>query len=215
MFKIYIKKIAQLFCSLLFGMVSFTTSGIIACIVTTRLDFLGGILYPVIAYGLGGLLLALSLGMSKKTGRMVLAGIAAWTVSLLAGSIPVDFIVSIYRMITDFCPYPGFDDGYFIISMGVIFGAVFGAIAFGRKTTLLFSMVCVTVSIPFGLLLDKAMQAGNWIKAWLEHYYAIIGEVNIYLLILSLSFGIGTGLSVGIHKMLIKRDGSGARREKT
>ncbi|WP_185750830.1 hypothetical protein [Clostridium sp. KNHs214] len=56
-----------------------------------------------------------------------------------------------------------------IILMGSVFGVVFGAMVYRRKSILLFSVVCGIVYIPFGLLV-RAMNSGHWIKVWLENF---------------------------------------------
>lgn len=204
MSKIYLKEIVHLLLSLLFGIVAFLISGILASIVTSGLDIPFSYLFVIIFGGLGGLLLALFLRMRQKVGRMALAGVAAWPAGFLGGIALVDFVLGLLTSFYDFYPGPGYGDGFCDILAGFIFGAVFGAIVFGRKSILLFSVVCGVVSITLGLL-NEALQPWGWYRMLAGTFLEHIG-INMYTLMVSLSCGIGAGLSIGLYKMLTKRN---------
>lgn len=82
--------------------------------------------------------------------------------------------------------------------MGIIFGVIFGAIVYGRKSIRLFSVACGAASIPFGFLVG-AMNSGHWIKVWLENMFQIYGKIDLNFLAIIMEFGIGVGLSIGLY----------------
>ncbi|MEN6328211.1 MAG: hypothetical protein ABFD18_18635 [Syntrophomonas sp.] len=195
-------KITYILWSMLLGMVSFLISGVIACIVILILD--NYILATVIAGGMGGLLLGIFLRMRQKIGRMAIAGIIAAPIGLLGTFILAEGFFFLLPSIGVYFENPNTADIIAIILMGIVFGVVFGAMVYGRKSIWLFSVVCGTVSIPFGLLVG-AMNSGHWIKVWLENLFKVFGKIDMNFLAIIMEFGIGIGLSIGLYSMLKQR----------
>ena len=196
-------KITNLLSSMFLGMASFIISGVIACIVILILD--NYILATIIAGGIGGLLLGLFLRMRQKIGRMVIAGIIGMPIGLMASFFLVEGIGSLLPSIGAYFENSAIPDISAIILMGIIFGAVFGAMVYGRKSIWLFSLVCGTVAFPFGLLVG-AMNSGHWIKIWLANLLEVFGKIDLNLLAIIISFGIGIGLSIGLYNILQQRN---------
>jgi len=88
-----------------------------------------------------------------------------------------------------------------IVFMGLLCGAIFGAIIYGRKSIGLFSAVGGLISFPFGLLVGL-FNSGHPIKAILENQLAVLGSIDLNFLAIITSFGIGIGLSMGLYEML-------------
>jgi len=194
-------KAAFLLWSLISGAISFFVSGVIACIILLRLDTY--ILETIIAGGLAGLLLGIFLGRFKMIGKMTFAGLVAIPVGFWASFILAEAIFSI-PFIHGFFANPNTPDIIGITFMGILCGAIFGAIAYGRKSIPLFSVVCGTASIPFGLLVG-ALNSGHWIKAWLENLFQIFGRIDLNFLAIVMGFGIGIGFSIGLYNMVKER----------
>lgn len=192
---------------MLLGMASFLISGVMACIVILLLD--NYILATIIAGGIGGLLLGLFLRMRQKIGRMIIAGIIGMPIGLMISFLIVEGIGSLFPSLGAYFENSAIPDISAIVLMGIIFGAVFGAMVYGRKTILLFSIVCGTVSIPFGLLVG-AMNSGHWIKVWLENLFEAFGKIDLNFLTIIFSFGIGIGLSIGLYNILKKMHDDGS-----
>lgn len=209
--KINKSKVAYIIWSMLLGMASFLISGVIACIVLLRLD--SYILGPIIAGGIGGLLLGLFLRMRKNIGRMAIAGIIAAPIGLLGTFILVEGFVGgfglLFPSVAAYFENSNIADIIAIILMGIVFGVVFGAIVYGRKSIWLFSIVCGAVSIPFGLLVG-AMNSGHWIKVWLENLFKVFGKIDLNFLAIIMEFGIGIGLSIGLYSVLKQRSADGS-----
>ena len=186
------------FWSLLTGLVAFLIGGIIACV--TILLFDNYILATIIAGGIGGLLLGIFLRQRQKIVRIAIAGIIGMPIGLLISFLLVEGFGSLFPSIGTYFENSAIPDISAIVLMGIIFGAVFGAMNYGRKSIWLFSVVCGIVSIPFGLLVG-AMNSEHWIKAWLENLFKIFGEIDLNFLSITIALGIGTGLSMGIYKM--------------
>lgn len=207
MSKINTSKITYILWSMLLGMASFLISGVIACIVILLLD--NYVLATIIAGGSGGLLLGLFLRMRQKIGRMAIAGIFGMPIGLMISFLLIEGIGSLFPSIGAFFENSTIPDISAIILMAIIFGAVFGAMVYGRKSIWLFSVVCGTVSLPFGLLVG-AMNSGHWIKVWLENLLEVFDKIDLNLLAIIISFGIGTGLSIGLFKMFKQRSDDGS-----
>ena len=201
MYEIKKSKAAYLFWSLISGTLSFFVSGVIACIILLRLDTY--ILETIIAGGLAGLLLGIFLGRLKMIGKMTLAGLVAIPVGFWASFSLAEAIFSI-PFIHGFFENPNTPDIIGITFMGILCGAIFGAIVYGRKSIQLFSVVCGASSIPFGLLVG-AMNSGHWIKIWLIKLHYVCGIIDLNFLAMFIEFGVGIGLSIGLYSMFKKR----------
>lgn len=193
-------KIAPILGSTLLGISSFLISGLIACIVILRFD--NYIVGTIIAGSVGGLILGLFHWKHKMIGRMTFAGLIAVPIGLLGSFILVEGLVGgfglLFPSIAAHFENTGIGDIIAIILMGIMFGVIFGAIVYGRRSIRLFSVVCGAVSIPFGLLVG-AMNSGHWIKVWLENMFIIFGEIDLNFLAIIMEFGIGVGLSIGLY----------------
>ena len=202
---IRVKEIALIIVSPFLGFVAYFISGILAYIVQGNRNIVLVFLCFLIISGLGALLLALFLRLRPKIVRIVIAGVVAWLVGVILGIELGTFFIRLPIAFIEYYPAPGFGDGYCVIMMGIIFGIVFGAIVFGRKSILLFALVCGIVAIPSALI-NETMMPGTIspFEAWLKHTLSIFGDVDIYFLMINLAFGIGAGLSIGIWKMLKK-----------
>lgn len=199
MSKVNTSKIIYVLCTMLLGMVSFFISGVMACIVILLLD--NYILATIIAGGIGGILLGLFLRMQQKLRRMAVAGIISMPTGLIMSFFLVEGFESLFPSVGAYFKNSSIPDIITIIVMEITFGAIFGSIIYGRKSIKLFSVVCGIVSIPFGLLVG-AMNSGYWIKVWLENLLKIFGKIDLNLLAIIISLGIGTGLSIGLYNIL-------------
>lgn len=198
MSKINTSKITNILFLMLLGMSSFLISGVIACIIILTID--NYILATIIAGGIGGLFLGLFLRMRQKIGRMVIAGIIGMPIGLIISFLIVEVIGSLFPSIGVYFENSAIPDISAIILMAIIFGAIFGAIVFGRKSILLFSIIFGTVSFPFGLLVG-AMNSGHWIKVWLENLLEGFGMIDLNFLAITISLGIGASLSIGLYNI--------------
>lgn len=176
-------------------------SGGIAAIILLRFDIF--FLETIIAGGLGGLLLAVFLGNLKMIGKMTLAGLVAvpvgfWGAFALAGV--VDLLFSFLGANTENPSFAGIGNIIGIIFMGMICVAIFGAMTYGRKSVRLFSIVCGLSSFPFGILVGL-FNSEHPIKATIENIFAFLGPVDLNLLAIIASFGVGIGLSIGLYNI--------------
>lgn len=202
MSKMNTSRIAYILGSMLLGMASFMISGVIACLVILLLD--NYIVATIIAGGIGGLFLGLLLQMRQKTGRMAIAGIIGMPISLIISFLLVEGFGLLFPSIGMYFENSAIPDISAIVLMGIIFGAVVGLMIYGRISIWLFSAVCGTISIPFGLLVG-AMNSGHYIKAWLENLSEVFGKIDINFLAITISLGIGIGLSIGLYNMKTKK----------
>lgn len=204
MFKINNSEIGYIFSSMIWGIGSFFISGLLGCKVLLHFD--NYILVSIIVGGIGGFLLGLFNWKHKMIGRMTIAGSVAALFGIIGAFILVESIGGglglLFPSVVDYFESNGIADIIAIILMGILFGVIFSAIVYGRKSIGLFSIVCGTVSIPFGLLV-RAMNSGYWIKVWLENLFKIFGEIDLNFLAIIMEFGIG--ISIGIYIMSKQR----------
>lgn len=197
--KINTFKITYVLWSMLLGMASFLISGVMASILILVLD--NYILATIIAGGIGGLLLGLFLQMRQKISRMAIAGIIGMPIGLIISFLLVEGFGSLFPSIGAYFENSAIPDISTITLMGIIFGAVVGSMIYGRKSIWLFSIVCGTVSIPFGLLV-AAMNSGCYLKVWLDNLLEVFGKIDLNFLAITISLGIGIGVSIGLYNML-------------
>lgn len=202
MFEIRKNKWIFLLLSTFAGKISFFISAVITSRVLTLLDFV--IVDTILAGGIGGLLLGIFLMNFHNIQKMVLAGLVAipvgfWSAFILARG--VDLLFSSIGVNTKNPNIYNIENIIGIIFMGVICGAIFGAIIYGRKSIWVFSAVCGMVSFPFGILVGL-FNTGHPIKSTYEELLAVFGPVDLNFLAIMTSFGIGIGLSIGLFGML-------------
>lgn len=184
------------------GKISFLISSVLIAMVMARVDI--AILDTIFAGGIGGLLLGIFLHKHHKIGKMTLAGTIAvpvgfWAAFILAGG--MDLIFTLIGENADNPNINGIVNVIGIVFMGLLCGAIFGAIIYGRKSIGLFSAVGGLISFPFGLLVGL-FNSGHPIKAMLENQLAVLGSIDLNFLAIITSFGIGIGLSMGLYEML-------------
>lgn len=184
--------------STLAGTISFFLSSALMAVVMTHVDFV--IFGTIFAGGIGGLLLGICLGKPKMIGKMALAGLVAIPVGFWSSFISAEALFSI-PFIHTFFENPHIPDIIAIIFMGIICGAIFGAIIYGRKAIWMFSVVCGVVSFPFGVLVGL-FNAGHPIRATFENLLVVFGPVDLNFLAIITSFGVGIGLSIGLFNVL-------------
>lgn len=199
-------KIAFILWSTLSGTISFFIGGVIVCMISSRADI--PILNTIIAGSIGGFLLGLFLRKRQKIGKMTISGIVAvpvgfWSAFILAAG--VDFLFSIIGVNSENPNISDISNIIGIILMGTICGAIFGAILYGCRSVRIFAVTGATASFPFGVLVG-ALNSGHWIKGWLESLLAVFGKIDLNLLAIIMSFGIGIGLSIGLYEILKRKN---------
>lgn len=197
MSKISISRITNILWSTLLGMASFLISGVMACIEILLLD--NYILATLIAGGTGGFFFSIFLRKRKMIGKMTIAGLAAVPVGFWSAFTLAEGFFSI-----SFLQVPGnIQNVIAVVLMSILCGVVFGAIVYGRKAIWLFSVVCGIVSFIFWFL-AAVPKPEHWMGEWLENM-TFFGKIDLTLLEIILSFGIGIGLSIGLYEMLKQR----------
>ncbi|NLW79487.1 MAG: hypothetical protein GXY32_08775 [Ruminococcaceae bacterium] len=198
--------LAFLLWSTLAGTISFFISSVLIAVVMLHVDLV--IFDTIFAGGIGGLLLGIFLLKQLQIRKMVLAGfisvpIGFWSAFILAGG--VDLLFSLIGVNSENPNISGIGNIIGIIFMGLICGAIFGAIIYGRRSIWLFSTVCGVISFPFGILVGL-FNSDHPIKAMIENLLAVFGPIDLNFLAIITSFGIGIGLSIGLYER-IKQNG--------
>ena len=99
--------------------------------------------------------------------------------------------------------YTGIPDAAAISIMGLIFGSTVGIFIFGSSALKVFAPVCTLASMPFGILVS-AMNKGYVLRDFNVMINTIIkgkGIIDLNFLAITVSLGIGTGLSIAIHEI--------------
>lgn len=188
--------------SVLAGAISFFVSSVLVAVVMSHVDLVG--IDTILAGGIGGLLLGIFLMKQHNIRKMLLAGFVAvpigfWGAFILAGG--VDLLFSLFGVSSENPCISGIGNIVAIIFMGVICGAIFGAIINGRKAIWLFSIVCGVVCFPFGILVGF-FNSGHPIKTTFGDLLVVFGPIDLNFLAIITSFGIGIGLSIGLYEKL-------------
>lgn len=76
-----------------------------------------------------------------------------------------------------------------LIVADAVYGALLGDLFYSRKSISFFALVCGIASIPFGMLVSMPINI-----AWISF------DQNVLLILVS--FGTTTGLSIGLHSVL-------------
>jgi hypothetical protein len=188
------------------GTISFFISSVLIAVVMLHIDFV--IFDTIIAGGIGGLILGIFLFKQLRLREMVVAGFFAvpigfWSAFILAGG--VDLLFSLIGVNSENPIIYGIGNIIGITLEGLICGAIFGAIIYGRKAIWLFSVICGIVSFPFGVLVGL-FNREHHIKATFENLLTVFGPIDLNFLAIITSFGVGIGLSIGLFNMLKQSD---------
>lgn len=199
-------KTTYLLWSMLTGTISFFASAVITSMVLLPLDF--AIIDTILAGGIGGLFLGLFHMNHHKIQKMGLAGLVAvpigfWSAFILAGG--ADLLFSVFNVNTENPNIYNTENMIAIIFMGIICGAIFGTIIYGRKSIWVFSVVCGVVAFPFGVLVGL-FNSEDPVKATFENLFAVFGPIDLNFLAIITSFGMGIGLSISLFSMLKQKN---------
>jgi len=138
--------------------------------------------------------------MPNKISSMTIASIIGMTIGLIISFFLVEGFGTLFPSIGAYFENSFIPDIVAIMLMGITFGAVFGAINYGRKSIWLFSIVCGVSSIPSGLVV-AALNSGYFLKVWPESLTDILVKIDLNFLAITISIGIGTGLSIGLYNI--------------
>ncbi len=184
------------------GSISFFVSSVIMAVVISKIDFF--IINTIFAGVLGGLFLSIFLLKWHKIMKMMLAGLVAVPIGFWGAFILVEGANLLLSSLSSNSENPnlfGIGNIVAIIIMGIICGAIFGAIIYGRKSILLFAVICGVFSFPFGKLVDL-FNSGHPIKATFENMLTFLGSIDLNFIAIMTSFGIGIGISIGLYEKL-------------
>lgn len=184
------------------GTISFFISAGIIDMLLFPVDFV--IIDTIFVGGIGGLLLGIFLLKQQRIRKMMLAGFIAvpigfWGAFILAGG--VDLLFSLIGVNSEDPKIYGIANIIGIAFQGLLCGAIYGGILYGRKSIRVFSVICGMVSLPFGILVGL-FNSGHPIKAMLGNILNAFGILDLNFLAIISSFGIGIGLSIGIYEKL-------------
>lgn len=199
--------ITRILCFVLLGMAAFLMSGIAACIMILLLD--SYLLAMAVAGGFGGLFLGIFLRMRRKLIRMTLAGLIGMPVGLAISFFIVEGVGSLLPSIGAALENTPVPDIIAVLLMGMIFGAIFGSVNYGLKSILPFSVVCGIVSIPFGFLV-VALNAGYGPTIPSAAIRDVLEKIDWNFLAITVSLGIGTGLSIGLFHTMPQANADGS-----
>lgn len=186
-----IKKNAWVFLlwSTIAGKISFFIGAVIMSMVYVHVG-LFSFMFPALAGGIGGLILGIFLNKYHEIGKMTVVGMTA---------VPIGYLSPIYwRSAMDLF---WIRDEDLILFMGLICGAISGAIIYGRKSIGLFSVIGGLITFLFGILV-RLFNSSHPIKRTLANLLDVFGSIDLNFLVIITSFGLGIGLSIGLYEML-------------
>ena len=113
-------------------------------------------------------------------------------------AVPIEYLSPIYwRSAMDLF---WIRDEDLILFMGLICGAISGAIIYGRKSIGLFSVIGGLITFLFGILV-RLFNSSHPIKRTLANLLDVFGSIDLSFLVIITSFGTGIGLSIGLFRM--------------
>ena len=186
----------------LYGMSAFFLSGLISVIIILFFDEY--IVSALVAGWLGGFLTGTFLRMKDKRAKMAASGAIGMPLGLFLSFGAAGLFELMFPFASASLAYTGIPDAIGISIMGLIFGSIMGIFIFGSSALKIFAPVCTLAAIPFGILVS-AMNKGYVLRDFNVMMNAIIkgkGIVDLNLLAITVSLGIGTGLSIAIYDII-------------
>lgn len=183
----------------LFGAIVYLVSGLLVSKILGPMNLaLGG---NVIIGALGGLCFGLIL-FRERIGKALLAGIASLPIGFLSAFIVAEGLSILLGVLVPQSmemTASGIMNTVAIILMGVLCGAIFGLVYFGKESIYLFALASGIVGLPFGLLID-AFNKDLPIRGIIANALTFIGAPDLNMLAIVTSVGMGIGLSIGLYK---------------
>lgn len=197
---------AFLLWSTLAGTISFLFSSLLIDAMMSKYDLM--IVELVLSGGIGALLFGILLLNKHMIKKIMLAGFLAVPIGFfgafgLAGA--MDLLLSLLGVNAESLNTAGIGNNIGIIVMGMVCGAIFGAVLYGRKAIFLFTVVSGAVSFPFGLLV-RLFNMNYQLRTKIAITLSFLGPIDLNYLTIITSFGVGIGLSIGLYNMLKNRD---------
>lgn len=134
--------------------------------------------------------------------RLALAGAVAVPVSFFGAFIVVEglgLLLGMAGLDMTAGELAGIGNLIAIVLMGIICGVIFGAIVFGARSLLLFSVVGGLVALPAGYVVGL-FNAGHAVKDTFAGLLAVFGAVDVNMIVIVLALGLGIGLSMGLYE---------------
>ena len=189
----------------LYGMSAFFLSGLIAVIIILFFDEY--IVSALVAGWLGGFLTGTFLRMKDKRAKMAASGAIGMPLGLFLSFGAAGLFELMFPFASASLAYTGIPDAIGISIMGLIFGSIMGIFIFGSSALKIFAPVCTLASMPFGILVS-AMNEGYVLRDFNLMMNSIIkgkGIIDLNSLVITVSLGIGTGLSIAIHDIISRK----------
>lgn len=183
--------------SALGGLLSFLISSMAGGIVIVIID--NYVLATIVAGGLGGFLLGLMLRLGSDTKKLAIAGLFAMPGAMIFSFLVAELFGAAFPGAGHFLEGTWLPDIIAISLMGMIFGAVCGAVLYDRKAFVFFGILCGITAIPFGIAV-AAMNAGHILKYWLTMNIKLLKMMDINFVLITLSLGLGIGLCIGLMR---------------
>lgn len=190
------------------GMVAFFIGGVLGTVVILTLD--AYILAFVLAGGTGGLLLGLLRWKIRKVAKLTLGGVVAVPVGFFLGFGSSGAIFSIPAIHGLFAS-PHTPDVISIVFSGVLCGAIYGAILYGRRAVGWFAAFSGAAAVPFGLIV-AGLNGATALKAWIFDLvpWPWIESLDLNFLAILAGLGTGIGLSIGSYGLIAGKNRPGA-----
>ena len=189
----------------LYGMSAFFLSGLLSVMLIVFFD--DYIISAFVAGGLGGFLMGTFLRMKDKRAKMAASGVIGIPLGLFLSFGAAGLFELLFPSVSASLAYTGIPDAIGISIMGLIFGSIMGIFIFGSSALKIFAPVCTLSSMPFGILVS-AMNEGYVLRDFNLMMNSIIkgkGIIDLNFLVITVSLGIGTGLSIAIHDIISRK----------
>lgn len=156
----------------------------------------------VLAGGLGGLLLGFILLKHYSPLKLALAGFVAIPIGFFGAFIVVEgfgMLLGMAGLNMESGIMAELGNIVAIVLMGAICSLMFGAIIFGANSLWLFAIVGGVAALPAGYLVGL-FNAGHAIKDTVTNMLAVFGAVDLNMIVIIGTMGLGIGLSMGLYE---------------
>ena len=184
--------------SALTGLIAFFISGLIVAALQTRFNF--SLLGPLLAGGLGGLILGMLLFRLRKIIPMTLGGLISvplgfWAAFLIAGGL--DILLTPMGIDPSNLVVGNSLNSLAIVIMGLICGGLFGRMLSGRGAGKRFAIVGALASVPSAILVGL-FNAGHPILGSFQKLLTFLGPIDLNFVTIITGFGLGIGWGIGL-----------------